>query len=108
MSYIETMKDIKENNFSSMYLFYGDERYLIEYVLKNFKESIVESTYADFNYIFLDGRDSSIDNVIGSLETLPLFSEKKIVVVNECAYFQKGRSGISDSDEEKLINQEPI
>jgi len=101
---MEVMKDLKENKFSPMYIFYGEEKYLIEYVLKLFKEKIVDSTYADFNYIFLDGGDVSIDDVIGSLETLPLFSEKKIVVINDCCYFQKSKSGISAYDEEKLIN----
>lgn len=76
MSYTEFIKDIKDNKLSPLYVFWGHENYLIEQSLKMLKDKIVGPDFEAFNYIVLDASETTVDHVIESAETLPLFAEK--------------------------------
>ena len=71
-------KSIQEGNLKSLYVFYGDEKYIIEEYLKKIKKSFGELSLG-INYILLD--ESSIDSIISDIETPSFGYSKKLIIV---------------------------
>ncbi|MCH1959260.1 DNA polymerase III subunit delta [Romboutsia hominis] len=103
MNYKDIIGNIKNRNFENVYLFYGKEYYLIENAIKVFKESLSEGML-DFNLDIIDGRETAIDQVISSIETLPFMDDKKIVIVKDFELLKGKKKNFSDSDEKYFID----
>jgi DNA polymerase-3 subunit delta len=79
-------KTLKENQISSLYLFYGKEKYLLETCLKKIKNAFGQCLKG-INYINLD--TESIQNLIQELE-MPAFGfEKKLIIVKNIGLLKK-------------------
>ena len=103
MEYKDIVRNIKEENLKKIYLFYGREFYLLENIMKVFKESLNESMI-DFNLSVLDGRELMLDHLISSIETLPFMDNRKIVFVKDFELLRGKRKNFSDEDEKNLID----
>lgn len=101
MNYKAILEDIKKNSLKSVYLFYGTEKYLIDWVIKQIKDKYIDETFETLNYIFLNGKEIKTDNVINACETLPFMSDKKVVIVDNPLYFS---SSDENKNEEELLN----
>ncbi len=104
MSYNDFIKDIKEDKLSPIYVFWGHEDYLIENSLKMLKKTVVGDAYEAFNYIVLDALEATVEHVLESAETLPLFADRKVVLVKNAPYFQKTKNGLNGKDEDKFLH----
>lgn len=94
----ENMLDLtKQEKIYPVYLFYGKENYLKEDISKKFRNRLIDSVYSEFNYNVFYGEKLSINEVINDLDTLPLMSKHKLVVIKEAEKINK-------NDETKLIN----
>lgn len=108
MSYKNLLKDIKENNVTNVYLFFGREKYLINKGMELVKDRYFSNTNDEsFNYNFYDGINDDIDVVLNSCETLPFMGEKRIVIVKSKETFSGNKSTMGKEGEEKLINYVP-
>lgn len=103
MSYKEYLKDLKLGNLKPVYLFYGTEKYLIEYLLKETKKKYIDELYESLNYINIDGEKLRFSSIENANETLPFMSEKKLVVINDWESLVKKQRESSESDEEKFV-----
>ncbi len=101
MAYKDFTNDIKNNTLNNIYLLYGSEKYLIDNSIKMLRDKIIPKDFLDFNYIQLDSSETTIDNIINSAYTVPLFSEKKIIHIKNTNYFNK--SNLTQTDETKLL-----
>lgn len=92
-------KQIKECNLQNVYLFHGPEEYLIKYYTTTISSLIVEEDTKDLNYIIFEGKTDA-ENIIENCETMPIFSNKKMIVVKNSGLFKakKGESGDSGTD----------
>lgn len=99
---IEALKeDIKNNKLKNLYLFYGPEEYLKKYYLESIEKLILSEDLKALNRIVLEGK-IDIKKLIDNCETLPVFAEKKIVIVKNSGVFKsKKKSG----EESKGKNQ---
>lgn len=86
MSYLEVIKEIKNNRISSLYLLYGSETYLIEDVLGRLIEKTVAPEEHDMKLLRYDMSESSIEEAVEEAYTYPFMGGKKMVVVKD-AYF---------------------
>lgn len=102
MDYKDIIKRIKDRSLENMYLFYGREYYLIENALKVFKESLNEGML-DFNLDTIDGKETSLDTIISSIETLPFMDDKKLVIIKDFELLKGKKKNFSDSDEKYFI-----
>ncbi|MBE3091722.1 MAG: DNA polymerase III subunit delta [Candidatus Atribacteria bacterium] len=94
----ENMLDLtKQEKIYPVYLFYGKENYLKEDISKKLRNRLIDSAYSEFNYNVFYGEKLSINEVINDLDTLPLMSKHKLVVIKEAEKINK-------NDETKLIN----
>ena len=83
MNYNNFLKDVKENNIKSSYLFYGEEEYLMNETLDLLKRQYIDSSLEALNFTIIEGKDTSLDTIINACETLPFMSSKKIVIVRD-------------------------
>ena len=83
MNYNIFLKDVKENNIKSSYLFYGEEEYLMNETLDLLKRQYIDSSLEALNFTIIEGKDTSLDTIINACETLPFMSSKKIVIVKD-------------------------
>ncbi len=89
---IEVLKGhIKNDDIKNLYLFYGPEEYLKKYYMDSIEKSIVRDELKAVNRVILDGK-AEIRKIIDTCETLPLFSERKVVIVKNSGLF-KSKSG---------------
>ena len=97
MNYENILNFTKQGKIYPVYLFYGKENYLKEDILKKLRNRLIDPAYRELNYKVFYGEKLSINEVINDLETLPLISEHKLVVIKEAEKINK-------NDETKLIN----
>ena len=88
MNYKEFTKRVKDDDLKSVYLFYGEEDYLIDEAIKLIKRTYVEESFETLNYIVLDGENVNFDGIVNASETLPFMSNKKIVIVKNLPLFE--------------------
>ena len=75
--------DVKENKISNVYLFYGEEGYYINGSVKQIINAVVNGESEVFNLNKFSGDNLSFDELSAALEQLPVFSERKCVVVSD-------------------------
>lgn len=88
---IKTLKDdLNKNKISQIYLFYGEEEFLIKsYITKI--ENIFFPQKDEFNKIQIENiKDESY--FIDNCESYPLFSEKKLVILKKVNLFKMGKN----------------
>lgn len=97
MNYENMLSLIKQEKIYPVYLFYGKENYLKEDILKKLRNRLIDPAYRELNYKVFYGEKLSINEVINDLETLPMISEHKLVVIKEAEKINK-------NDETKLVD----
>lgn len=103
MNYKELVESLKKNEIDHVYLFYGEERFLLSDALKRIKAKILMSETLDMNYVIIEKDDPQecLEAIIDNCETLPLFSDYKLVVVkNENEQISK----LGDKELKKFAN----
>lgn len=106
MSY-SVINSIKRGVISPVYLFYGTERYLIKETLQKLYEALVPEGIGDFNYEKLDGAQVSPAFVATSASTLPVFAEKRLIIVTDAPWFGSKKNGEEEAKDnflEPLLN----
>lgn len=83
MNYNEFVNIINEDKVNPVYLFLGNEEYLMNRAIDRLKKKYVSESLEALNYIVIDGKSSSFDDILNACETLPFMSEKKIVVIRD-------------------------
>lgn len=80
-------EQLKTKDFSSVYLFTGEEKFLIDVYVKRFVDTIFEGQdkMMNFDQFNLDNKD--IDKIESSLETLPFFADKRVVLLENLDLF---------------------
>lgn len=104
---VDTLKeDIKNNRIRNLYLFYGPEEYLKKYYLESIEKSILTEDLRALNKVVLEGK-IDIRKIIDNCETLPVFSERKLVIVKYSGLFKtKGKTGNESKGKGKGQNDE--
>lgn len=103
MDYKIFINDIKTGETSKLYLFYGNERYLMDKALEKLKEKYIDSINENFNYVYYQEFKGDIDELMDSCETLPFMGEKRIVIVDNEDFFSNKKNVLNKDDEDKLI-----
>lgn len=100
MSYESLLNDIKNNNLKKVYLCYGNEEYLMDWIVKELKKKFIDEAFETLNYVHCDGKEVSVDYIINACETLPFMSDKKIVIVEDSPLLSSGKGGSATEEDE--------
>lgn len=86
MNYDELRADIRSGKIAPLYLFEGPEEYLIEYCIGEIKNTLIEEWSEMMNFKSFS-EIPEISEVSDFLETLPVMSERKLLVFRRCNLF---------------------
>lgn len=87
-------EDFKKGKIHKCYIFFGTDEGLIKENINIIIDKLVDKSFKDLNYVQFDGNNiENENNIINACETMPLMSEKKVVVVY--------RANFLDDSEEK-------
>lgn len=87
-------EDIKKGEFKSVYLLYGEE----EYLKKQYRDRLKEAITGDdtMNYSYFDGDNANVRDIIDVCETMPFFSEKRLVVMENTGFLKSSNDQLAD------------
>ena len=80
---------IKQGNFKSVYLLYGEERYL----RRQYRDRLQKALTSDgdtMNTHFYHGKDVPVGEIIDLAETLPFLAERRVIFINNSGLFKSG------------------
>ncbi len=103
-SFLKLKEQIKSGNIGNLYLFFGEEIFVKDMYLDKMKSFVPDGGFADFNYIFLDGKDALGDKADDALDSFPMMSEKKLVVIKNSGIFKKATEEVKDFWLERLAD----
>ncbi len=85
---MNTLKEhIKSNKFSPVYLLYGEEDYLMKMYKDNLKMGIIGDDLT-MNYSYYEGKNIDVTQVIDTAKTLPFFSDKRLIIIENSNFFE--------------------
>lgn len=83
-------KSIKNKDIGSLYLFYGQEEYLVRNYTEQLEMALLSQEFKLLNRVVLEGKVSPAA-IIDNCETLPAFSERRMVIVKNSGLFKGGK-----------------
>ena len=90
-------KDLKNGNLKSLYLLYGEEKFLLENSFKKIK-SLFGEILKGINYVAID--DTNLAEIISDIETPSFGFEKKLIVAKNTGLFKKeGKKKVKKEDQ---------
>ncbi|MCR4435847.1 MAG: DNA polymerase III subunit delta [Clostridiales bacterium] len=99
MSLDALKKDIKSNKIKSLYLFYGQEEYLKKYYVDAIERVLLKDELKALNRITFEGK-ADVKGIMDACETVPVFSERKVVIVKNSGLFKPKKK--TDEDGSKF------
>ena len=79
--------DISNNTFSHIYLLYGSE----DILKRQYRDKLVRAMLPDANEMNLNyftGEDVTLEEIISISETMPFFSERRLICINDSGFFK--------------------
>lgn len=103
MSFKKMEADLKNNNFKNICLLCGGEFFLARWAVRALTDKYVRDGFADFDLTRLDGqKDPDAAELINACETLPMMSERKLVMVEDLKDLA-GACARDEKDEKELL-----
>ena len=96
MDYDAFFQELKQGKIRQLYLFEGEEEYTKESALKALRQQVVDPEMAVMNENIL--LDPKPDALIAACETLPAFSDRRLVIVKDSSLLS--RAGKADTEAE--------
>jgi len=107
MSYDVLRNELKKDIIRNLYLFYGEEEYLKEYCLRQIEQAVVNEDTRALNKIVLEGKTDTV-KIIDNCETMPVFADKKIVIVKNSGLFVSKNKSEGKTDKKGKQNDELV
>ena len=100
----QAWQHIKKGNFAPVYLLVGQESYFVDETIKRLKAAL--STQEEAEVITFDLNEQPIDYVIDEADTIPFFTERKLIIAKNASFLkatEKGKEKI-EHDLKRLEN----
>lgn len=108
MKYQDLIKQIRKNEIGKVYLFAGPEVHVAMMMEKMLVDAAVTPELAQLNYQVFENKSPEIQTVIEACETLPLMSERRIVVMRSATGIMKSADkGVIAALENYLAHPSP-
>lgn len=86
--------DIKSRNFKPVYLIFGDESFLKHSCKKKLREAVTGGDTMNYNYF--EGKGLDVNELISLADTMPFFSEKRLILVEDSGFFKTAADALVD------------
>lgn len=98
---MQTIKEhIKNNQYKPVYLLYGSEDYLKKLYQEKLKHGLTGDG-DDMNFSVFEGKGIDLNSVAGIAQTLPFFSERRLILIKNSGLFK------NQSDFSEVIKEMP-
>ena len=94
--YATFLKETEKGVFSPLYLFYGEESFLIEDAVERITHSLVDPDSRDFNYRVVYADEEDPVSVIDEAKTVPFMGEKKLIIIKNINRLKKNQEILVD------------
>lgn len=89
LTYDDFRTALKTKDLTPLYLFSGEEDFLSAFCLTEAKKALIDPSFEDFNYkCYIEA--PVFEDADTFINALPLMSEKKLVIFNNCGIFSNG------------------
>ena len=88
---------IREKNPGRLYIFHGEETFLLQHYLEQLRKLLIDELTESFNFHKLTSENFDIRSFADGVENLPMMAENTMVWVDEVDFFKLG-----ESDREKM------
>lgn len=96
-AYLELRRAIREGDPGKLYVFHGEEKYLMEESLAALRELLVPAGMEEFNLRTFTGKDIDVGELVEAMDNLPMMSERTLILVTDFDLF-----GCSEAKKELL------
>jgi len=86
-SYREFSDSLKSGRIGCLYIFYGEERYLLERCITEIRSQLCPDGLDGFNYRRFEGRGLSIDALSDAIDTLPVYADRTLIEIHDFDVF---------------------
>lgn len=93
--YLKIAEQLKNKNFSQVYLLYGEEVYL----RNQYRQKLISALSAPddtMNVAYYSGKDISEGNIIDLAETMPFLAERRLIVIDDSGFCKNASDKIAD------------
>ena len=97
-SYSSFSASVKAGQIGNLYIFHGEERYLLEFSLADLRRRLCPDGLGGFNYKRFDGRDLRIVDLIDAIDTLPVFADRTLIEVHDFDVFMGKKKAAIETD----------
>ena len=87
--------DIRDNQYKPCYLLYGEERYLMHMYRDKLKKAL-NPDGDTMNYAAYEGKNIDTEELISLADTLPLFADRRLIVVENSGFFKTSNDRLAD------------
>lgn len=87
-------EDIKNRTFKPVYLLCGEEAFLKHSYKKKLRQAIAGDDTMNYNYF--EGKGLDVNELISLADTMPFFSEKRMVLVEDSGFFKSSADALVD------------
>ena len=96
-AFLELKAAIKAKNVGRLYVFHGEEMFLLRYYLEQMKKQLVEELTESFNYTRMTSETFELQNFVDAVESFPMMAENTMVHVDDVDIFK-----LPESDRTKI------
>ena len=89
MNMIRLKEELKKNIFRPVYLFYGEEQYLLNYYLGEIQKKLIPADCEIMNMSLFEGEDILADQIIESAQAVPFMNDKRLIIVKNSGFYSK-------------------
>ncbi|GEB31900.1 MULTISPECIES: DNA polymerase III subunit delta [Brevibacillus] len=89
MPLLSAIREIRQKQFSPVYVLYGPEAFLAEEFLTLAKNQMIDPQFRDLNMSVYDCTETGLTDILQDAETLPFLGEHRLVIARQ-AYFLTG------------------
>ena len=96
-AYNQLRRDLKSGQVGQLYVFHGEEKYLMEQCLAQLRRQLVPEGMEEFNLHTFNGKDIDVGELVATMDNLPMMSERTLIIVTDFDLF-----GCADKNKELL------
>lgn len=88
-------EEIKSGQLKQVYLLCGEE----DYLRRQYKDKLKAALMGDgdsMNYHYYEGKDINIGEIIDLAETLPFFSDRRVIIIENSGLFKRGGEQLAE------------
>ena len=87
--------ELKNRTFRRVYLFYGEEKYLIRQYQSRLIETVLGEN-AGMNLSVFEGKNADPKEIISQAQTIPFFAEYRVILIQDSGFYKKTPEGMAE------------